>query len=174
MKALKIASLFAVADDCLNPLITTVQAQWAIDFIKRDIAVFSRRLQSGDIGTGDDAREAKLLSIGHEYLTANTLPCSAKDFETLKQNHIIPRKYLQQRTSKVAAFSSHRSGSTKALDEAIRSLIDSGQFIEVAKIKLVEDFGFHGKAYRVLSLGKVSTRTPAHWLDKVLEKNDHN
>ena len=174
LKALKIASLLAVADSCLTPLITTVQAQWAIDFIKRDIAVFTRRLQSGDIGTGDDAREAKLLSIAHEYLAANTLPCSAKDFEALKQSLIIPRKYLQQRTSKVAAFSSHRSGSTKALDEAVRSLIDSGLFMEVAKTTLVESFSFHGKAYRVLSLGKFSTRTPAHWLDKVLEKNDHN
>ena len=173
MKALKIACLLAVADNYITPTMTAHHAQWAISFIKRDISVFTRRMQSGDIGMGDDSREAKLISIAKEYIEGVELPAFAKDFEALHRDGVIPRKYLQIRTQKLAAFASHRSGATKAMDEAIRSLIDAGHFMELPKTKAVEDYGFHGKAYRVLALEKFQAGEPAHWLDKFMKKTDH-
>lgn len=170
MKALKIACLLAVADNYIHPVITTHHAEWAISFIKRDISVFTRRLQSGDIGMGDDSREAKLISIAREYLSSGELPAFAKDFEPLHRGGVIPRKYLQIRTQKLAAFSNHRSGSTKALDETIRSLIDAGHFMELPKTKVVEDYGFHGKAYLVLALEKIPATNSSNWLDSFSKK----
>src|SRR3569833_39919 len=117
LKALKIASLLAVADNFVNPVITTLQVQWAIGFIKQDISVFSRRMESGDIGLGDDSREAKVLSIAGEYIQASELPAYAKAYSTLHRDGVIPRKYLQTRTQKLAAFAGHRYGATKALEE---------------------------------------------------------
>lgn len=170
MKALKIACLLAVADNFVYPVITTHHAEWAICFIKRDISVFTRRIQSGDIGMGDDSREAKLISLAGEYLQTKELPAFAKNFEALHRGGVIPRKYLQIRTQKLAAFSNHRSGATKALDETIRSLVDSGHFMELPKAKSVEDYGFHGKAYRVLALEEFPESESSHWLDKFLKK----
>lgn len=167
LKALKLACLLAVADNSVMPTITTQQAEWAISFVKRDIATFSQRLTSGDVGMGDDARENKILSITQAYLCAEELPDSAKQYVPLQQANIIPRAHLQRYTQKVTAFSSHRMGSTKALTEALQSLVDAGHLMEVPKAKLVEEFGFHGKAYRILSLGGFRIQARTNWMDRV-------
>lgn len=173
LKAMKIACLLAVADNFVVPTITTHHAQWAISFIKRDIEVFTRRMQNGDIGMGDDSRERKVMDLAMEYLLAKELPAFAKGFEKLKQGNVIPRKYLQIRTQKLAAFSGHRNGSTKALDETIRSLVDSGTFMEILKLKLVEDYGFHGKAYMLLAHDKLPAvvAETENWMDRFLKKS---
>lgn len=170
MKALKIASLTAVADNYIAPMITTLHAHWAINFIKRDIAVFSRRMQNGDIGAGDDSREAKIIAISREYLLASELPKFAKAFENLKNERVIPRKYFQQRIQKVAAFSNHRNGYIKAMDETLRSLVDSGHLMEVPKQRLADDYGFYGKAYRVLAFDEFMLLQTENWIDRALRK----
>ncbi|MCO6413527.1 MAG: DUF3987 domain-containing protein [Thiogranum sp.] len=151
LKALKLAALLAATDDYITPMITTVQVEWAIEFIKRDIGVFSRRLKSGDIGSDDDAREAKLLAITKEYFSYNPMPKSFEKFDAMRRDGIVPRKYLQQRTQKVAAFNNRQGGARRALDDAMRSLVDSGYFMEVDKLTLHKTCGWFGKAYRLVS-----------------------
>lgn len=154
LKVVRIAALLAVADNCIFPSITTDHAQWAIGLIRRDIATFSARLQSGDIGEGDDSREAKMLTIANEYLNSGELPKSAKEWERLRAKGIIPRKYLQHRTQKVSAFCNHPLGAVKAMEGTIKSLIDSGHFQEVPKNRMFDEFTYHGKAYWIHSVGQ--------------------
>ena len=65
---------------------------------------------------------------------------------------IIPRKVLQIKCARVGAFTTHRNGATNAMDMAMRSLCDSGWIVEMDKLKLSTDYGFHGKAYRIINL----------------------
>lgn len=160
LKALKIAALCAVGDECLNPMITTVHAEWAIEFIKRDIAVFTKRLQSGDIGAGDDARESKLIAIANEYILYSKMPKSFEVFYDMKRDFIIPHSYLQQRTQKLAAFKNHRLGATKSLNEAIHSILDAGYFVLISRREVQEKYGYHGKVYRLKFDGENLTPEP--------------
>lgn len=170
LKALKIASIMAVADNCITPTMTTDQAGWAIGFIRRDIDVFTKRLHCGDIGINDHSREAKVIAIAREYLLADALTGSAAGFEQLRRNAIIPRRYFQMRTQKIAAFANYPYGATKALDETIRSLIDSGMLNEVDKLKLINEYSFSGKAFRLLSAGDFSIQKKPHWMEEFLSK----
>lgn len=152
LKALKVASLLAVADNCFSPVIRIEHVAWARALVEQDIATFLSRKRSGDIGLGDDAREAKLLALLRDYLSAAP-KASYKIPKDMRENGIVPRNYLQTRTATLPAFAHHRSGSSaKALDEALRSLADSGYIMEVDKSKVADAYGYHGKAYRIVRL----------------------
>jgi hypothetical protein len=156
LKALKIAALLAVADagptGSPDAEVQEEHAGWAIEFVRRDIEAFRTRLDSGDIGTDDDARESKLLSLATKFLSTKPgeLADSFKRFENLRAGAVIPRKYLQQMTSQLPAFRNHRLGSTKALNEALESLVKAGHFQALLKNYALQEFGFPGDCYRFL------------------------
>jgi len=77
LKALKVASLLAVADHWLNPVVRIEHVAWALCLVRQDIALFQSRKRSGDIGTDDNARERKLVAFMKDYLL-NPPPASYK------------------------------------------------------------------------------------------------
>lgn len=151
IKALKIASLLAVADNDVYPKMNLGHATWAITVVRRDIAAFQARKKNGDIGTDDHAREQKLLALARRYI-CNGVPDSYKVPKEMQQKGIIPRVYFQRSISKSNAFTNHRVGASMALDMTVRSLIDSGYLMEYPKTKLVEEFEYHGRCYMALKL----------------------
>jgi hypothetical protein len=151
LKAMRIAGLLAVGDNYLTPCITAEHVTWAIDVISRDIALMSRRLDSGDVGSDDIARERKMLSIMRDYM-AEPIPASYKVPDAMRTNSIVPYTYLQKRTQQASAFYGHKFGSNKALFDTISILTIRGVLMEVTKEKLVEWYNYHGKAYRILEL----------------------
>lgn len=151
LKALRVAALLAVADNYIAPVIRQQHADWAINIVHRDIVAFAKRLDSGDVGTGDEARQDKLFTILREYLTQE-VPASYKVHPEMKKNDIVPLHYLQKRTARAAAFYDHRFGANRALDDAIGALIAGGYVMEVQRDKVVEGYSYHGKGFRILRL----------------------
>lgn len=149
IKALKIASLLAVADNDVHPKMNLGHATWAITVVRRDIAAFLARKKNGDVGTDDHAREQKLLALAGRYIR-NGVADSYKIPKEIQQNGIIPRVYFQRSISKTSAFANHRAGASLALDMTLRSLIDSGYLMEFPKEKLVTEYKYFGKCYRLL------------------------
>jgi len=97
------------------------------------------------------SRENKLLSILEEYLYVR-VASSYKVSVPMKSIGIVTRKYLQQRTHQASAFSKFPGGCSKALDLAIKSLIDNGNISEVSQMEMIQSFDYHGKAYRILTI----------------------
>lgn len=151
LKVLRIAALLAVADNCHNPSISIEHASWAIQLVKRDITAFTKRLGSGDVGDGDNARERKLVHIMREY-NSNPIPASYKVPDTMRMVGIVPRSYLQIRAGQVAAFVNHKLGANWALEDTLRSMVSSGYLRETPKNKAVEAFNYHGRAYQIVRL----------------------
>lgn len=151
LKTCRIAGILAAADNYISPVVTSAHVQWALELVRRDISIMSRKLQDGDIGKGDGPRERKLMAIIRQYVIEGP----SKGYRIPEEMHrsgIIPRKYLQIRTSKLSQFSGHRLGSTNALKQSLESLVDSGYIMEVDKDKLHEKYGAQGRCYRVLNL----------------------
>lgn len=151
LKMMRISSLLAVADNWLQPVIEPKHIEWALGVIRKDILIMSRRIESGDIGANDDSREKRVVKILKEYLE-HPVASGYGISEDMRKKSIIPRKYLQIRTSRQTVFSQHRAGANASLDYTLRSMCDSGYIMEVDKTKSVDNFGFHGKAYRILHL----------------------
>lgn len=156
LKVLRISALLAVADNCVNPCITKEHLDWALDIVRRDILIMAKRLDTGDVGTNDTSRERKLFALIKEYL-AKPIGASYKVPDAMRQNSIVPRNYLQVRTSRVASFYQHRVGGKAALDIAIQSAVDNGYLMEVDRSKVADAYNYHGKAYRVIRLPDYSS-----------------
>jgi len=155
LNALRVASLLAVGDNYIFPNVADEHAAWAITLVRHGITAFLKRIRTGEVGEGTDGgRERKVLDLCREFLTlpAGKLPDWLKEGDHMQAAGIVPRKYLQQRTLRVAAFEKHPLKATAALNMTIKTAIANGNLMAVKKDKLVEQFGFHGDAYRVLSL----------------------
>lgn len=152
LKGLKVAALLAVADNYLFPQVTTEHVEWALALVRRDVEVFQQRKRNGDIGTGDDARERKLFAIISDYIVQPTLPPGYRVPEKMHQDALVPKSYLQMRTQTLAAFRTHKLGARRALDDALRGMIEGGWLMECKVTEVVERYGHHGKTYRLLNL----------------------
>ncbi|MFR0717513.1 DUF3987 domain-containing protein [Enterobacterales bacterium BD_CKDN230030183-1A_HGKHYDSX7] len=151
LKMLRIACLGAVSDNHLNPSVTREHIEWALRLVRQNITLFVERINSGDIGSDDYAREQKVLDVCRRFLgQKRAADRYEKSFEAMKANAIVPRSYLQTMTQKVSQFVNHRLGSTAALEATLRSLVDCGNLALVDKHKIIEGYSHHGNAYRVL------------------------
>jgi hypothetical protein len=152
LKALRVAALLAAADNNLAPCITEAHMRWAIDLIKRDIKIMQRKIDDGDVGTGDATRERKVLSMCKEYLTSKGAPHGYGVPDAMHAEGVVPRKYFQIRTQRLSIFTSAKQGAIRALDDTIRSMCDSGYLLEVDKLKAADSFGFQGRCFRIVNL----------------------
>lgn len=151
LKAARIAALLAVADNYIQPVIQVKHYEWAVETIRHDIARMQVKIGDGTVGLGDSSREKKVIALCKDFLKKGG-PSHHKDYPNeMFDAGIIPRRYLQLKTSRVSQFSTHKLGATKALDLAIGSLIDSGLLAEVQKAEL-NVLNFTGKAYRLVKL----------------------
>jgi hypothetical protein len=153
LKALRVSALLAIGDNPFSPVVSLEQAHYSLNLIRHGIRAFEKRIRSGDVGEGTDGgREQKVLDLCKEFLLlpADKMPSYLKDGERMRQSSIIPRKYLQQRTQRLAAFEKHKFGHTEALNRAIKTAITNGNLMEVKGDKLVEHYSYHGQAYRWL------------------------
>jgi len=156
LKALRVSALLAVGDNYLNPNVSEEHAAWAIILMRHGIATFLSRLDAGEVGEGTDGgREQKVLKLCGEFLT---LPAGSKALteykyaKAMQDAGIVPQNFLQRRTQRLSAFENFKLGHTAALHAAIKTAIANGNLMEVKKEPLAEQFGFHGKAYRVITL----------------------
>lgn len=151
LKVMRIAALLGVADNCTHPCIQQYHVEWAIDLIRRDIAIMRKKLEQGDVGMGDHSRQRKLATVIKEYLT-EPLGAGYKIPEKMRAASIVPYSYLQIRTSRLSVFTRHRMGATASLGQAVREFLDAGYIMEVDKGKAMTDYGFRGKCFMVLNL----------------------
>ncbi len=152
LKALRVAALLAVADNCLEPCITEVHMRWAIDLVKRDIKIMQRKIDDGEVGTGDATRERKVLAMCRDYLSSPSAPRGYGVPDAMHAEGVVPRKYFQIRTQRASLFTSAKNGAIRALDETLRSLCDSGYIMEVDKMKSADSYGFQGRCFRIVNL----------------------
>lgn len=152
IKALKVAGLLAVADNYLVPVVTVEHVSWALALVERDIEAFRSNQRNGNVGLGDDARERKLVAIIRDYIRQPNIPPGYKVPEKMHRDGFVPRSYLQVRTQTLAAFCNHKLGARRALDEALRSMVDSGWLMELKHTVAVDNYGHHGKTFAVLNL----------------------
>lgn len=153
LKVCRIAAILAVCDNWTSPVIMVEHVDWALTVVQRDISTMYSKIESGDIGQGDDAsRFSKMKQVVRDYFNVDkVIPKSYSIDPGMRELGIIPYRYLNARCAQLSQFRTNRAGSKVAIDNTLKSLIDSGYLSEVDKTRLLEQFAFSGRAFRLAS-----------------------
>jgi hypothetical protein len=150
-KALKLSGLIAVGCNLDAPSVNLSHAQWAMDFVRRDISVVAHRFKKGDVGHGDSKRIFDLKRVIEAYYQypADKLVGYGVD-ELLWKNKVIPFSYLQRRTANLSSFKNDRLGASAAVHRAITDLIDSGHLQLITPAVAAGKYKTGGKLYALV------------------------
>lgn len=152
LKALRLASLLACADNFYEPVCNLQHVKWALHVVKKDIATMAQRIIEGDVGTGDHARESKVLSVLTKYCAKFQPGTGTGATEQMWNDRIVPKTYITSKLYKLRLFNEHRFGGSAAITATLSSLIENGYIAEVPKKDCWERFRFYGKCYQIIRL----------------------
>lgn len=142
LKALRLAALVAVGVNPYSPVVTAVEAQWAVDLVKRDVNTLHSRFISGDVGEGDGKQRADLIKVITKYMADG--PRAFFDYHA---KGCFPGRGIQQMTASRACFKNDRRGANKALKDSLLSMVEAGELGIVPKDQAFEWFRTRGAVY---------------------------
>ena len=145
LKSLRLAGIIAVGVNPHQPVVTAEIAQWAINMVTRDVEGVLARFNKGDVGVGDSKQLVDLRRVIQGYYDKP----APERWAGVHSQGLIPYALLLQRTSNMVAFRQDRMGATNALKNSLRSLVDSGELVEIDRATLLKNYQFSGVAYGV-------------------------
>jgi len=154
LKVCRIAALMAAADHPVQPMVQKQHAEWALALIRNDIQIMSAKINNGDVGADDHTREKKMISVLRDYVMQGAKSEAYGAPVSLHIAGIVPRRFIQMRLCRVSCFMHARNGSSSAIDQTLKSLMDNGYIREAEKLMLSEKHSYMGKAYHIVHLPK--------------------
>lgn len=150
LKALKMAGLLAVGSNPHHPTVTTVEAQWAVQFVEQDVRNMLGRFDRDEVGSADDRLSADIERIVEKYLESDAE--SRRKYKVSKNLQdekapVIPFDYIRRRARRLTAFQQDKRGVSRALKEELQTLVDAGVLIKLSEKDAWEKFHSRGVLY---------------------------
>jgi hypothetical protein len=151
LKALKLAAIYAVGCNYINPAITADQAQRACGEIHAQTMALLKRFSNGEIGAVENNEALRRKTLLDAIMHYATCPFEGvKRYGVMVEMHerkVIPETYLQRRLGQIACFRRAREGSTRALKSTIKNMIDADEIREIPKNQTIKDFGVQPRTF---------------------------
>lgn len=156
LKALRLAALIAVGCNERYPVISLEDAEWAINFVKRDTIRFSTKFEKGKIGKqlDESAQTVTMVKAFRDYFLKDYDKCAYKYDKTPSGKvaydaKIVTYTFISRKLISTAAFRADKLGSTAAIKRTLQTMIDSGLIAEVPKQQF-KNLGFAGRGFVIL------------------------
>lgn len=135
-KLLKLACVLAVADNHISPLVTMEHYQWAKSFMDLTVSKFRQKVETGEIGSGDD--DKCVLAVIEKCLRLIRTACGneQKKYPNLTANNILTKNDIRMNTIKNRVFERKNRDSSVAFDIALKTLCDNGALYFMTKTDL--------------------------------------
>ena len=142
LKALRLASAYAVSADFYTPIITAEHARCAIEFVERTDAAVVARFDSGEIGSGQVKQESEILKACQVVSKMSKADRRSIGFTkmTVKETNVIPLSTLKKLVVNNTVFATDRLGAVTSFDKCIESMIRSGVFIKLSEAHAFEHY----------------------------------
>jgi hypothetical protein len=153
IKSLKLAALYAVGTDYINPLIIEPMAQRATDEIVRQTNRLIRKYHAGEFGelAGSEQNQIKeIAKVIAQYMSGTIDPFRAYGVvEAMFIDGVIAESTIQRKLVSLAAFRNDRIGATNAIKRAIKLLLEEDAIREIPKAQMQMKYGCGPRAYIV-------------------------
>ncbi len=153
LKALKLASVYAVGLNYLNPMIDMAACMWATELIVSQTNAIIHKFQNDEIGdlTNSEAKQV------HDMIKAiATFLHSPHDkYEKyggtldMHKDGVISQSHLQRRLVAMASFRNDRFGATNAIKRVLQHLLDGDDLREMPKAQMNAKYGNTGRSFVV-------------------------
>jgi len=148
LKTLRIAAVLAVGKNPYQPEIDSECFAWAENFIVRSVEQMKLRFDGGLTGNNTEQQQlnnVKLL-LG-SYL--NSRPDVTYITDTMYDRFVVPMAYIVTKLSRKKVFVSDRIGPIAAIRRTLKTLIETGELMEVPPLQAKTMFQSNGKCFVV-------------------------
>lgn len=146
-KVLKIASIQAVLENPHQPIINIMYLHEAVKIVFFDLRRSIERLESGDVGSDDDARMRKMQYVIKEYKKHKPKSSYRANLQLWK-NGIIERSYLMRRCYSFSCYKNARSGQSNAFEATLRDVVRNGALVELNHNETREKYNVNAVCYK--------------------------
>jgi hypothetical protein len=153
LKALKMASVFAVGINYLNPIVDMAACMWATDLIVSQTIKLIHKFENDEIG---DLNSSEAKQVHDVIKTIATFLHSPHDkYEKyggtfdMHRDGVITSSHIQRRCVSMASFRADKFGATNAIKRAIAHLLDGDDIRELPKVQMGTKYGTPSRAFIV-------------------------
>lgn len=151
LKAQKLASLSAVGENYLQPVITLEGVMWATNLVVNQTLKLLGKFDNGEVGeeVGNQAKQRALICrlvkefIGQPFDKAKAYGQTEK----MHTAQIVTHSYLQKRVFTLPAF---KPKPTQSLTDIIKTFLDAHELQEVPVQQMQQSLETRAKAYKVI------------------------
>lgn len=153
LKALKLASLYAVSVNYLNPVIDMAAVMWATNLIVGQTVKLIHKFENDEVGD---------LSNSEAKQTHDMIKCIATFLHSphdkfskyggtpdMHRDGVFTYSHIQRRLVSMASFRLDRYGSTNAIKRALQHLLDGDEIREMPKAQMSAKYGCNARAFVV-------------------------
>lgn len=157
VKAMRLAGTVAVGCDMDNPTIDKHTAQWATDLIVKDVLRLIGKFERGEVGEtnpfgADEMKQLEDLIKAWVKIVRDPYAECAKKYgllDTMHKDGVVTITCLSRYVSKLASFRKDRAGSARALDRALKHLLDGDEIGELPKDQCETKYGPRARSFAI-------------------------
>lgn len=153
LKALKYATLHAVARNWNAPLMNLADAHKGIELARSQVELLLAKFHAGETGQqagNETVQERELIKVINDYTSKSWDEVEQYDGKReMHRDGVITHSHIQQRLYRRTAFKQDRRGAKSAIAETVKSLIDADILREIPKSQMALTYNSAPKAYSV-------------------------
>lgn len=148
-KALRVSALLAIGRNIYNPVVSIDDAQWAVRFVKNDVATINAKLKDGTMIGGDAYMENEVLRVmrGYARLSKSQLINYRVPVKLRGAGELVPYGYIWRRVAMIGAFTKDRRGASHALQATLNNMVDSDMIGRVPPKQALTEYGTEKAIY---------------------------
>jgi hypothetical protein len=151
LKALKLSALVAVGLNPSNPLVTMECVEWALAWVRRELADVLDRYSTGAIGESTGRLDFHVLRVVGDWAHLPRAKRSAIGCipDALLTTPWVPYRFVKKRCLPLVDFQTDKRGPIRALRETLDDMASSGELVQMNKEEAIKKYGAKAGLYQV-------------------------
>jgi hypothetical protein len=155
LKALKLASIYAIGVNYINPIVDMEATMWATNMVVEQTYRLIYKFENAEVGQINNGEAKQMQDLMHAVQTFMDCPHDKYSkyggtFDMHKDG-VFTQSHIQRRLISMASFRSDRAGSSIAIKRAFQQLLEADDIRELPAMQMQAKYGTKAKAYCIMN-----------------------